>query len=111
MSKQDKILGGPKHPDERRKDPPENRHKKGTSRKKVYPPHIQVRGSGFGTFYLWPHRVKGTDNFYDYAERGMPRDLPGLLAYYAERCPQTANLPVRFIGLQPIECGREILPN
>jgi len=123
MSKYEKDLGILKPSEAKRIDPkPTTGHK---HRKKVYPPHWQIRPMAF----IWPSKnlSESTDwhhepilygkltcyqqsqEFKYIKELFMAGKLDDALAIYAKYHPETANWPVRFIGIQPIETLREVL--
>ena len=114
MSKYGKEVGIPKAADQRRVDTPEcPRQGMGKRRKKEYPPHWKVSLHNFG-YTLDPHRepCKIAPSWcWDGDAKRNRYDLPGLLAWAAATYPETATMPVRFINCQPIECGREVIPN
>jgi hypothetical protein len=113
MSKYDKKMGIAKPSDEKRQDPKPSA-RKGNRAKKKYPPHWEVRACPFGGYYLDAHRVRPSiPLMWSMIEdlRHVRHDLAAYLAWYAGRFPHTADLPVRFISCQPVECGRETIPS
>ena len=114
MTKYEKDAGIPKPSTVKRIDPQAKPHKKARRKRKEYPPCWEVRQQGSG-YLLWPHHVRPDVPFSWRLEYGDDRpnrnDLTAYLAWYAEWFPHTANLPVRFISCQPVECGREVIPN
>jgi hypothetical protein len=96
----------------RRMDPPAQPRKKAGSRRKEYPSRWKVSLHNFG-YVLSAHRGPCKIKPY-WCWDGTKRnrfDLPALLTWAANEYPETASLPVRFINCQPIECGREVIPN
>jgi hypothetical protein len=114
LPKYEKELGIPKPSTVKRIDPAPQPHKKAKRSKKEYPPCWNVRHSGWG-YWLDAHKVRPAIPYYwgwdTKEDRPNQKDLTEYLAWYAKHHPHTANLPVRFISCQPIECGREIIPN
>jgi len=114
MSKDWRGEGLPSVSTQRRVDPPTQKPKKAGRNRKVYPPCWEARTFGYGRWMLTAHRVRPSVPYYwwlDKKDAPSREDLTAYLAWYAERLPHTANLPVRFISCQPVECGREIIPN
>jgi len=98
---------------QRRVDPPAPKPKKSGRSRKEYPPCWEVRHTGL-SYRLTAHKVRPAIHYYwgfDQDEQPNRKDLIAYLAWFAERQPHTANLPVRFISCPAVECGREIIPN
>lgn len=102
--------------EQRRREAPDLRHKKAGKKRKEYPPHWEVRVNHFGdhvSFYICPHKYTGQVRnmpFYGlYPKRGMT--LQEKLDFLAEKYPETANWPVRWVSGQAIPCNRETLAN
>jgi hypothetical protein len=98
---------------QRRVDPDPVPHKKAGRTRKGYPPCWEVRHSGY-SYWLTAHRVRPAIPYYwgvSQDDRPNRKDLVAYLAWFAERQPHTATLPVRFISCPAVECGREIIPN
>ena len=113
MPKYEKEAGIPKPSTLKRIDPQPKPHKKAGRTRKEYPPCWEVRYHPWG-YSLDTHRVRPEiPSYWNLSQEDRPdrKDLIGYLAWYAERHPHTANLPVRFISCQPVECGREVIPN
>ena len=113
MPKYEKEAGIPKPSTLKRIDPQQQPYKKAGRKRKEYPSHWKVSLHNFG-YSLDAHR--GPCRIKPYwcwtAEPKQVRfDLSALLAWAAKEYPETASLPVRFINCQPVECGREVIPN
>ena len=97
--------------EQRRQDPTPNQRKAKRNKQRL-PPHWEVRQHRWG-YAISVYRARPEIPYYwwlDQKERPDRHDLPALLDWYAGAFPHTANLPVRFISCQPVECGRQILP-
>ena len=103
-----------------RQEAPEPHHKKAGKRRKEYPPHWQVRVNHFGnrddnsaSVMITPHRYTGSVRnmpWYGlYPQKRMT--LQEKLDFLAEKYPETANWPVRWLSGQSIPCNLEILAN
>ena len=79
------------------------------TKKKIrkYGPHWEVSHCDLGYILI----ARNTDPNIPYGWRlpvtyPYPHDLLGYLEWYASIYPQTLAFPVRFIALEPVECGR-----
>lgn len=112
MGKEEKYEGIPKPSTVKRVDPPVTPRKKAGRNRKEYPPHLEVRFHHWG-YDLKGYKIRPSVPFFWLIKGDRPnrKDLTVFLDWYAEHHPHTANLPVRFISCQPVECGREVIPN
>jgi hypothetical protein len=118
MTKYEKEIGIPKPADVKRIDPPNNTKK--NHHKKKYPPHWQLREG-----WIWPSKILRTSDEWRHERIGnvlyQSKDylnsinflnagrLDEALAIYTKHHPETAEWPVRFIGIQPMKTKREVL--
>ena len=121
MSKDDKYEGVPKVADLKKIDvenKPKSKH-----HKKAYPPHWEVRDNWIHSKKLksdtkWHNVITRQNGYVCYVQSDEYRNvhdflsvgrLDDALAIYTKYHPETAEWPVRFINIQPMETKREIL--
>ncbi len=114
------MANDPNYKEEKKKDPmPGGKAKRN---RKVYPPHWEIRGWGFNEKKRKPHYMISSKSipWYGWLDIQFRRvgtcflmrnfeSLEAELDYAAEKLPHTKDWPVRFLNVEPVECGREII--
>ena len=123
MTKCEKKIGIVKAAVVKRLDPVPTHHSGLKRNKKIYPLHWQIRDRYISSYKSlksdtsWRRMPHPTwDNCWTQSEDAKKiqnslssGDLDTALDIYAKHHPETAEWPVRFIGVQPMETKREVL--
>jgi hypothetical protein len=113
VSKDEKKMGIPAASTIRRIDPPPAPHKKAGRSRKAYPDHWQVRNWNGHYYHINPSHYRGSlKDFRGWGEwRRNLHTIQELLDYLAEKYPETAEWPVRWISGAVEPCNRGNVKN
>jgi len=134
MTKMDKLMGMPKVADEKKIDPPKDRHPGTKHKKTAYPPHFKIFAWGVSggktELSIWPSKtVRGEEDwrhdegrqwgkikvfdwspeYHQFMTLAKQGKLDAALKIYGKHHPETLTWPVRFIHIPPIATEREVL--